>query len=85
MYVSLLKTQWNTVTPFKFVAVKVSGFNIIRFFSTQIKVGTLCVKEHQGPSGFKIGDKNSLKNICLKTKLKKAQPFNFTILRHSRN
>ena len=59
----------NSVTPFKFVAIKVRGFDIMTYlrrlilwfpikiisrfptqmlcFSTQIKVGTLCVKNHQ--------------------------------------
>ena len=57
----------HTVTPFKFAAVKVRGFDIMTYslpfnfsvshqfyflqkccvFSTQIKVGTMCVKDHQ--------------------------------------
>ena len=59
----------HTVTPFKFAAIKVRGFEIMTYsrpfnfafpikiisrfptqmlcFPTQIKVGTLCVKDHQ--------------------------------------
>ena len=105
----------HTVTPFKFAAIKIRGFEIMTYsrpfnfavsyqnyftvsytnvvFPTQIKVGTLCVKDHQVLRlEHRLGLMEILKNLkqmhflgffFVLEKNVFSRPFNFANLGHS--